>query len=290
MNEMRELAAKLLTEGTVKVVIGYEEGPAGVRPAFVTDPAKAETLIFDSRCVQNLAVYLNPRRSHVAKLGKVAIMVKGCDAKAVAGLVREHQVKREDLVIIGVRCGGVVRSADMAAELTAETVADRCQGCEVREPKFCDYLVLPLPPPAPISTRREEKLAELAKMTTEERWAYWSEQLERCIRCHACREVCPLCFCVQCVADMSQPQWIPTSPTLQGNVMWQMTRVMHLAGRCVDCQECERACPVGIPLGLLNSYVARNVEKRFDYKTSEDQSVAAPMGDYRTDDEEEFIL
>jgi len=165
MNEMRELAAKLLTEGTVKVVIGYEEGPAGVRPAFVTDPAKAETLMFDSRCVQNLAVYLNPRRSHVADLGKLAIVVKGCDAKAVAGLIRENQVKREDLVIIGVRCGGVVRRADMAAELTADTVADRCQDCEVREPKLYDHLVLPLPPPPPKSTRREDKMAELAKMT-----------------------------------------------------------------------------------------------------------------------------
>lgn len=81
MSELSELAAKLLAEGAVKVVLGYEEGPIGVRPAFVTDPAKAESLIFDSRCVQNLAVYLNPRRSHVAKMGKVAIVVKGCDAK-----------------------------------------------------------------------------------------------------------------------------------------------------------------------------------------------------------------
>jgi ferredoxin len=289
MNELRELAAKLLTDGTVKVVIGYEEGPAGVRPAFITDPAKADTLIFDSRCVQNLAVYLNPRRSDVAKLGKLAIVVKGCDAKAVAGLIREHQVKREDIVIIGVRCGGVVRCADMAPELTADTVADRCQDCDVREPKLYDYLLLPLPPPPPKSTRREDKLAELAKMTPEERWAYWSEQLERCIRCNACREVCPMCFCVQCVADKSQPQWIPTSPTLQGNVIWQMTRVLHQAGRCVDCQECERACPAGIPLGLLNRHVAQNVEKRFDYKASDDPSVAAPMGEFRTDDDEEFI-
>jgi hypothetical protein len=31
------------------------------------------------------------------------------------------------------------------------------------------------------------------------------------------------------------------------------------------------------------------VEKRFDYKASDDPSVAAPMGEYRTDDDEEFI-
>ena len=127
-------------------------------------------------------------------------------------------------------------------------------------------------------------------MTADERWAYWSEQLGRCIRCHACREVCPLCTCVQCVADKNRPQWIPTSVTLPGDVLWQMTRVLHLAGRCVDCGECERACPLDIPLGLLTRYVAQMVEKRFDYKTSDDPSVAAPMGEYLTDDDEEFIL
>lgn len=290
MIELSELAAKLLAEGAVKAVIGYEEGPAGVRPAFVTDPAKAGSLIFDSRCVQNLAVYLNPRRSHVAGLGKLAIVVKGCDARAVAGLIREHQVKREDIVIIGVRCGGVVRRADAAAELTPDTVADRCRDCQVREPRLFDHLVLPLPPAPPKSTRREERMAELANMTAEERWAFWSGEMERCIRCNACREVCPMCFCVQCIAEKNQPQWIPTSPTLKGNVMWQMTRVLHQAGRCVDCQECERACPADIPLGLLNTSVAQNVEKRFAYRASDDPNAEAPMGNYRTDDEEEFIL
>jgi ferredoxin len=290
MNEINELAARLLAEGAVKAVIGYEEGPAVVRPAFVTDPAKAGTLIFDSRCVQNLAVYLNPRRSNVARLGKLAIIVKGCDARAVAGLIRENQVKREDVVIIGVRCGGVVRCAETSAELTPETVADRCQDCTVREPNLCDHLVLPLPPPPPKSTHRQERMAELEGMTAEERWAFWSNHMERCIRCNACREVCPMCFCVQCIAEKNQPQWIPTSPTTEGNVMWQMTRVMHQAGRCVDCQECERACPSGIPLGLLNSSVARNVEKRFNYKTSDNPDAETPMGNYRTDDEEEFIL
>src|SRR5512136_313256 len=124
MSEMSELAARLLAEGAVKAVIGYEEGPVGVRPAFVTDPAKAGSLIFDSRCVQNLAVYLNPRRSHVAGLGRLAIVVKGCDARAVAGLIREHQVKREDLVIIGVRCGGVLADPSSNDPLTANTVAE----------------------------------------------------------------------------------------------------------------------------------------------------------------------
>ena len=102
MKELRELAKKLLADGAVKVVFGYEEGPRGVRPIMATDAAMADKLIFDARCVQNLATYLNPRRPHVVKLGKPAVVVKACDAKAVAGLIRETQVKREDVVEVTV--------------------------------------------------------------------------------------------------------------------------------------------------------------------------------------------
>ena len=91
--------------------------------------------------------------------------MKGCDSKAVAGLIREHQIKREDLVIIGVRCGGVVRRADMPADLTPDTVSDKCQDCDIREPKLCDHLVLPLPPAPPQTSKRSDKIAELLKMT-----------------------------------------------------------------------------------------------------------------------------
>jgi ferredoxin len=126
-------------------------------------------------------------------------------------------------------------------------------------------------------------------MTPAERWEFWSGHLERCIRCHACREVCPMCFCVQCTADKSRPQWIEPSPTPQGNRAWQMMRILHQAGRCTDCLECERACPADIPLGLLAKYVARAVERRFDYKTCDDPLVRAPMGAFSTGDEEEFI-
>ena len=299
MNELRELARSLLASGSVKVVIGYEnveaarwpeEGPRGVRPSFVTDPAEADRLVFDARCVQNLAAYLNPRRQHLVGIGKAAVVVKGCDARAVAGLVREGQLRREDVVLIGVRCGGVVRDPTLGPGLTNEDVSDRCGECEDREPKLFDHVVGALPPPPPSSTRRADALARLQKMTAAERWRFWKESLSRCVRCYACREICPMCFCVQCIADKNRPQWLDSSPTTRGNVAWHMTRALHQAGRCVDCLECERACPEGIPLGLLGRHVAQVVERRFGYRASADPTVPAPLGVYRTDDEEEFIV
>ena len=73
MNNLITRAKELLENKTVQVVIGYEAGPTGLaRPAFITDPAKAEKLIYDERCVQNLAVYLT--KHEVKNFGKMAIV------------------------------------------------------------------------------------------------------------------------------------------------------------------------------------------------------------------------
>jgi len=289
MKELQELAAKLLTDGAVQVVIGYEEGPRGVRPAFITDPAQAGRLVFDARCVQNLATYLNPRRKHIVQLGKSAVVVKGCDARAIAGLIRERQIARESVVVIAVRCGGVLQRPAENAALNSETISVRCAGCDVREPKLYDYLLGELPPEPPVNAARSEQIAKLEKMTPAERRNFWNEEFSRCIRCYACREACPMCFCVQCMADKAEPQWIDPSPTLESNRAWQMMRVLHQAGRCVDCLECERACPENISLGLFSRYIADAVEKRFEYKACDDPAVAPPLGVFSTEDGEEFI-
>jgi ferredoxin len=289
MKELQELAAKLLGDGAVQVVLGYEEGPRGVRPAFITDPAQAGRLVFDARCVQNLATYLNPRRQHIVQLGKPAVVVKGCDARAIAGLVRERQIARESVVVIAVRCGGVLQRPAENAALSSETVAARCAGCDAREPRLYDCILGELPPDPPVNAGRAGQIAVLEKMTPAQRKGFWDEELSRCIRCHACREACPMCFCVQCTAERALPQWIGPSPTLHANRAWQMMRVLHQAGRCVDCLECERACPENIPLGLFARYIAGAVEKRFGYKACDDPAVPAPLGVFSTEDGEEFI-
>ncbi len=290
MNELRELASKLLSDGTVQVVLGWEEGPHGVRPAFAMDAEGAQRLVFDARCVHNLATYLSPRRSHVARLGRVGVIVKGCDARAVAGLIRETQVKREDLTIIGVRCGGVSADARDTRPLSAQTVADRCRGCNAHEPRLADHVVGPAVTGFDGPFRRDGRIEELLSRPVDQRWAFWQAEMQRCIRCNACRQVCPMCFCERCMADKTQPQWLESSAHPRGNLAWHLTRAMHQAGRCTDCGECERACPVGIPLTLITRHVARVVADRFGYQTSDDPAVPEPIGTYRLEDPQEFIL
>ncbi len=290
MTELQDLARKLLEDGTVAVVIGWEAGRRGLRPVTITAPEDAVRLEFDSRSVHNLATYLDPRRSQVRKLGKAAIVVKGCDTKAVAGLLREAQFTRDEIVLIGMRCGGVVKDPAADPELTLESVAPRCAGCDVREPHLADYVIGEVRPEPPQVTSIDERVAELDAMTSDERFEFWAAEMEKCVRCYACRQACPLCVCDTCITDKTIPQWIERAPHARGNLAWHLTRAQHLAGRCVGCGECERACPVGIPLSLLNRKMQQVVAESFEFNVSDDPEVASPIGTFRDDDREDFIL
>jgi Fe-S oxidoreductase len=130
---------------------------------------------------------------------------------------------------------------------------------------------------------------ELLAAAPEDRMAFWSAEFDRCVRCYACRQACPLCYCPQCIADKNRPQEIDSSPTVQGNYAWHVARAFHLAGRCVGCGECSRACPAAIPLGLLNTVLARAAVKEFGYRSGAERGVEPLVGRYRLDDREEFI-
>jgi ferredoxin len=174
--------------------------------------------------------------------------------------------------------------------LTPETVAPRCFGCDNREPRLVDHLVgeAQPEPPAPLLSL-DERVAALDALTPEQLWEYWTAQFDKCVRCYACRQVCPLCVCERCVADKSRPQWIETASHPRGNFSWNVTRALHLAGRCVGCGECERFCPSGIPLATINRKLQLVVEERYGYRVADDPELKAPIGDFRLDDQQEFI-
>ena len=107
IEELRKKAEELLKNGTVKVVFGYGEGsvPERTRPVFITKPEDVNKLTWNKYCVYNLTTYL--KRQETRKLGKPALILKGCDARTIIVLLKECQIKREDVYIIGVTCDGV---------------------------------------------------------------------------------------------------------------------------------------------------------------------------------------
>jgi len=279
---IRRIARQLLQTGEVGVVVGYGNGTlSGVTtPVFITKPDEVEQLVWNERCLNNLSVYLT--RSLVRRLGRVGIVAKGCDAKALVALLQENQICRDDLSIIGVPCAGMMENGRLAA---------KCVACDVHTPPLYDHLV-----EVEISSEkvggadpRDEEIAALEALTPDERWAYWQEQFSRCIRCYACRAVCPLCYCDTCIVEKTRPQWIPPASDGKGNLSWNIFRAFHLAGRCVGCDECARVCPAHIRLDLINRKLAQLIRDEYGYRSGYDAAVPPPLTTFRPEDRAEFI-
>jgi ferredoxin len=267
MTSLITRAKELLENKTVQVVIGYEAGPTGLaRPSFITDPAKAESLIYDERCVQNLAVYLT--KKEVRNFGKMAIVATLPVMRSIMMLISEEQVYGDNIVVLGISADGSL--LDFADIQVMKGFIDKSD----------------LANPAKYS----ELLAELNKLSPEEKFAYWQKELSKCIKCYACRQACPMCYCTRCTVEVNQPQWIPVQSNTHGSMEWHILRAMHLAGRCISCGECGRACPVGIPCHLLTMQLVDQVHNYFKVYAGTSDKMSSVMSTFEPNDKESFII
>lgn len=184
----------------------------------------------------------------------------------------------------------------------ADIVADRCVECIASFPVVSDHL---------LGEKTKRDVAEpfrsvetLERLPTEGKWDFWEAQLRKCVRCYACRSVCPMCYCDECVADTinfavtpettaeeksQRVKWLEKSPVDSENIFYHLVRAIHLAGRCIDCGECERACPVNIPLRQLNKKMEKEAKELFGYDVGFDAEKPALVSCYLDGDPGDFI-
>lgn len=310
---IRDEASRLLTDGTVAVVIGYRAGsePFRTRPAFIRKAEDAGQLVLDPLCINNLANYLPKLKE------RAAVVVKGCDGRAVELLVRENQVERGEIHVVAVACDGVI-DPDKLAQREDVDLADfesiRREGNDFVITQSGEELNIPVEellrteclvctePVSPVAdkllgeskpvlevTPEDPTLAATDAMDIAERLDFFSRGFERCIRCYACVKACPACYCTTCFVEQAKPQWVPRSVGLDENRMFQVGRAMHLSGRCVDCGACEAACPVDVPLRELNARMRREVGQLFgEIDWADPESLPAFLY-FLEDDSEEAI-
>jgi ferredoxin len=267
MNNLATRAKELLENKTAAVIIGYEAGPTGLaRPVFITQPSDAGKLIYDDRCVQNLAVYLT--KPEVKRMGKMGIVAGLPVMRSIIMLISEQQVSPDNLIVLGMSAeGNLLDMADM------KVMQSYVEKSDLSNPD--KYKVL---------------LDRLNKLSPQERFDYWQKELSRCIKCYACRQACPMCYCTRCTVEVNQPQWIPVQANTHGNMEWHILRAMHLAGRCISCGECGRACPLGIPCHLLTMHLADMVYNYFHVYAGTSEKMSSVLSTFEPDDKESFII
>jgi len=294
----------------VELVIGFRRGtiPMMNEPHFAKTPDEVEKLIWDSHCGINLANYLTDRKE------KIAVVAKGCDTRNIVTHIIENKIKREQLVIIGVPCQGMVDKRKIAAmfdgEITEvvedpdqitvrgegfeksllkkEVLQQNCALCIHRNPVIHDEMAAE-PVAEQENIDRYADVRHIEEMSAEERWQYFEDLLAPCIRCYACRNACPLCYCPTCFVDESRPQWMGKSQDPTDVRTFHFLRAFHCAGRCTDCGACERACPVGINMRVFTKKLEKDCLELFGWEAGLTLDVRPPLDTYRPQDPDDFI-
>lgn len=309
-DKIKEIAGRLLKECTVDMVIGFRKGtmPMMNEPCFATTPEAVDTLVWDSNCGINLANYLTNRKE------KVAVIAKGCDSRNIVTHIIENKIKRDQVVIIGVPCTGMIdkrRITDMVAgeilevsetentikvkTADAETLFDKaevlqqnCALCIHRNPVIFDEMVADAIPEQDVVDRYAD-IQKIEAMSTDDKWQFFDDLLRPCIRCYACRNACPLCYCPTCFVDESKPQWMGKGQDPMDVRTFHFLRAYHCAGRCTDCGACERACPVGINMRLLTRKLEKDCQEEFGWEAGLSLDQRPAMDVYQANDPEPFI-
>lgn len=321
--KLKDEAKRILSQGEAKCVIGFTKDDSGFRvsPLFARTEEEVERLTFSPLCNISLVNYLTLEKGDLLEScmggqeGKVAILARGCDSRALCQIIAENGLSRDRVVVLGIPCQGVIdlrkiekkfpgrrERAEVSLEgdlyririgqdsyevAKEELMADHCKVCVFPNPLHCDVL---LGESVAQQEASYEDVAAIEGMSLEEREKFWKEVFSKCLRCYACRNACPLCYCDECVLERLNPQWIHRSVNGGDNLTFHLARAYHLAGRCAGCGECERVCPVHLPLMLLNRKMEKDVKELFDYTAGSDQEQQPLFSTFDRKDPEDFIL
>jgi formate dehydrogenase subunit beta len=310
IDKIKEISRRLLKEGKVDMVIGFRKGtvPMMNEPCFVKTVEDVDNLVWDSNCGINLANYLTNRKE------RIGIVAKGCDSRNIVTHIIENKIKRDQVVIIGVPCKGMIDRHNIEAMAEAEikevietddtiqikgdgfektldkeeVLQQNCAICIHRNPVIYDELVTDKVKEQK-DVDRYEDVRHIEALSPDKKWDFFEDLLSTCIRCYACRNACPLCYCPICFVDESRPQWVGKSQDPTDIRTFHFLRAYHCAGRCTDCGACERACPMGIKVRLLTKKLEKDCLELFNWQAGMTLEKRPPLDTYRPNDPDEFI-
>ena len=116
-----------------------------------------------------------------------------------------------------------------------------------------------------------------------------------CVRCHNCMTACPICYCKTCLFKTApfdhEPAYYLAGARRKGaqrmlgdTLLFHLTRLNHMSASCVSCGMCTSACPADIPVGMIFSAVAEQVQATFEYNPGQSVEEALPLITFQQDE------
>lgn len=305
---LQDRARALLASGTVDVFIGYKTGSNLLRvtPCAITDVNAVESLAWNPMCINNLVASLAKYTQQ-----RAAIVVKGCDSRSLVELIKLHQINREHVYILGMPCRGVLdpkkialkrpissikgvsiqddriilfESSGILACNREELLYDKCLTCTYPNPLIYDELVGdPVDIPAEHGAEKFADIEELEALDAQERLDFWQAELSKCTLCYACQTICPMCFCRECAVTLAKHDPKRKTRNPASVFSFHINRAYHMTGRCTGCLECERVCPVNIPLSAIFKKVEKDTQELFNYEAGVNVDDIPPLSRFKDD-------
>ncbi|UCE44631.1 MAG: 4Fe-4S dicluster domain-containing protein [Methanobacteriota archaeon] len=230
-------------------LLAIKEAHGQAAPVLLRKGDDAGTMRFD---VPYQMTMILTNISRFIKEGRIAVVARRCDERAIAELVKRDLLNHDNLVVIGLACSEE----------------------QIRECRCTD----PCPSSADIGhcaapAKEDQAASSIQSMPLPDRLDYWIDQFRKCNKCFGCTLNCPVCFCDDCLLE--EKTFTPEKGIPPG-LAFHLIRAVHLADKCVECGECERSCPSDIPLLALRKMVNQDMKRMFNY-TSGDPERRSPL-------------
>lgn len=148
------------------------------------------------------------------------------------------------------------------------------------------------------SAANEAMMAHIAEQT--DSMVKLNAFFDRCINCYNCRNMCPVCYCRECVFNTDvfhhQPvqyhQWAEKKGSIKlptDTIFYHLTRMAHMSHACVGCGQCSNACPGDIDVFELFKSVARGTQEAFGYSPGKDENEAPPLSVFHEQEFEDIV-